>query len=237
MVVGAAARRRRVGRRSPAVLRQLRRHQRGGHHAAAQLRRPRPHVLPDLRPVEGPGRLGPADDRGRCRSPSGCPLIGGGRVHAGIFIAARRRRRSCGSCFAYTPWGFRLRVVGGNAEAARRAGLAVGALLLVGAWLVGGALAGLGGLTQLAGAEFKLRPGLRRRLRLHRLPRLVARPAPTRCRSSLAAVAARRIADRRRRPADRLPACPAASGQHPHGRSCCSPSFGWRHASEKATCA
>ena len=32
-------------------------------------------------------------------------------------------------------------------------------MLLLGAMLLGGALAGLGGVTQLAGAEFKLRPG------------------------------------------------------------------------------
>ena len=57
-----------------------------------------------------------------------------------------------------TRWGFELQVVGGNREAARRAGLSVG-LLLLSAMLVGGALAGLGGFTQLAGAEFKLRPG------------------------------------------------------------------------------
>jgi simple sugar transport system permease protein len=49
-------------------------------------------------------------------------------------------------------------VVGGNTEAARRAGLRVG-LLLVTAMATGGALAGLGGAVQLAGAEFKLRPG------------------------------------------------------------------------------
>jgi general nucleoside transport system permease protein len=60
--------------------------------------------------------------------------------------------------FSFTSWGFRLRVVGGNAEAARRSGLNVGALL-ISAMAVGGALAGLGGLTQLAGAEFKLRSG------------------------------------------------------------------------------
>jgi simple sugar transport system permease protein len=48
--------------------------------------------------------------------------------------------------------------VGGNPEAARQAGLRVGVLLLT-AMLVGGALAGLGGFTQLAGVEHKLRPG------------------------------------------------------------------------------
>ena len=56
-----------------------------------------------------------------------------------------------------TRWGFQLQVVGGNRSGAA-AGLSVG-LLLLSAMVVGGALAGLGGLTQLAGAEFKLRPG------------------------------------------------------------------------------
>lgn len=59
----------------------------------------------------------------------------------------------------HTAWGFRLRVVGGNPEAARRAGMRVGALLLS-AMLVGGALAGLAGLVHFAGTEFKLRPGM-----------------------------------------------------------------------------
>jgi ABC-type uncharacterized transport system permease subunit len=85
------------------------------------------------------------------------PIIGTSRVHVGIIVAlvltvvvwfVLRR----------TSWGFRLRVTGGNPEAARRAGLRVGALLLS-AMVVGGALAGLGGLTQLAGTELKLRPG------------------------------------------------------------------------------
>jgi general nucleoside transport system permease protein len=58
-----------------------------------------------------------------------------------------------------TAWGFRLRVVGGNPEAARRSGMRVGTLLLS-AMLVGGALAGLAGLLHFAGTEFKLRPGM-----------------------------------------------------------------------------
>ena len=79
------------------------------------------------------------------------------RVHLGILIAVGAAI-VIGVIFAVTSWGFRLRVVGGNAEAARRSGLKVG-VLLVSAMAVGGALAGLGGLTQLAGAEFKLRSG------------------------------------------------------------------------------
>lgn len=59
----------------------------------------------------------------------------------------------------YTAWGFRLRVVGGNPEAARRAGLPV-ALLLASAMVVGGALAGLAGMVHFAGVEYKLRTGI-----------------------------------------------------------------------------
>ena len=57
-----------------------------------------------------------------------------------------------------TGWGFALRVVGGNPEAARRAGLPVKPLL-ISSMAVGGALAGLGGALNLAGVETQLRPG------------------------------------------------------------------------------
>ena len=59
----------------------------------------------------------------------------------------------------FTPWGFKLRVVGGNPEAARRAGLKVGGLGLA-AMAVGGALAGLGGMLEVAGVEGRLRPDM-----------------------------------------------------------------------------
>jgi ABC-type uncharacterized transport system permease subunit len=58
-----------------------------------------------------------------------------------------------------TRWGFTLRAVGGNPEAARRAGLRV-TMLLLSAMLVGGALAGLGGAVHYAGMEGQLRPGI-----------------------------------------------------------------------------
>lgn len=85
------------------------------------------------------------------------PLVGSTELHMG-FIIAIIATGVVWAVLKYTTWGFRLRVVGGNPEAARRAGYRVGALML-GAMLVGGALAGIGGFTQLAGAEFKLRPG------------------------------------------------------------------------------
>ncbi len=85
------------------------------------------------------------------------PLVGTTGLHMG-FVIAVIATVAVWAVLRYTTWGFRLRVVGGNPEAARRAGYRVGALML-GAMLVGGALAGIGGFTQLSGAEFKLRPG------------------------------------------------------------------------------
>ncbi len=58
-----------------------------------------------------------------------------------------------------TGWGFGLRVVGGNPEGGRRAGLPVNRLLLS-SMVVGGAFAGLGGMLNLAGTEFQLRPDI-----------------------------------------------------------------------------
>ncbi|MCU1488949.1 MAG: transporter permease [Acidimicrobiaceae bacterium] len=57
-----------------------------------------------------------------------------------------------------TGWGFALRVVGGNPQAASRAGLPVRRLLLS-SMLVGGALAGLGGMLNIAGSQLRLLPG------------------------------------------------------------------------------
>lgn len=85
------------------------------------------------------------------------PLLGSSTVHAGLLIALVATA-AVWWLLRSTRFGFQLRVVGGNAEAARRSGLRVGWLIL-GAMLLAGALAGLGGAAQLAGAEFKLRPG------------------------------------------------------------------------------
>ncbi len=85
------------------------------------------------------------------------PLLGDTRVHVGIFIAIVATLLVFVVMRSST-WGFRLRVVGGNAEAARRAGLDVNRILIT-SMFIGGALAGIGGFCQLAGAEFKLRSG------------------------------------------------------------------------------
>jgi ABC-type uncharacterized transport system permease subunit len=85
------------------------------------------------------------------------PLLGNTTMHLGLVIAVVATG-VIWFALTRTSWGFKLSVVGGNPEAARQAGLRVG-LLLLSAMLVGGALAGIGGFAQLAGVEYKLRPG------------------------------------------------------------------------------
>jgi len=86
------------------------------------------------------------------------PVVGVLKAHIGIFIALAALIVVAWA-LNRTKWGFALRVVGGNPEAARRAGLAVAGLTLS-AMLVGGALAGLGGMVQYTSLEGQLVPGL-----------------------------------------------------------------------------
>lgn len=84
--------------------------------------------------------------------------LGDGRVHIGILIAVVAAV-TIWFVMRSTAWGFTLRVVGGNGEAAKRAGLPVSRLLLS-AMIVGGAFAGLAGMVHFAGSEYKLRTGM-----------------------------------------------------------------------------
>ncbi len=81
-----------------------------------------------------------------------------GRVHIGIIVALVAVL-VVWATLRWTSWGFKLSVIGGNAEAARRAGFRSGRLT-ASALMVGGALAGLGGMLQLAGVEGQLRPAM-----------------------------------------------------------------------------
>ena len=84
--------------------------------------------------------------------------LGDATVHIGIIVAAVAAI-GVWLVMRSTSWGFTLRVVGGNGDAAKRAGLPVGRLLLS-AMIVGGALAGLAGMVHFAGSEYKLRTGM-----------------------------------------------------------------------------
>lgn len=108
-------------------------------------------------PWKDPTSLGQAYSR-ELEGPERFSVVWGNRVHWGIFIAL-------GAALVLwvvlraTTWGFKLRVLGGNSQAARRAGLAVGGLSIA-SMVVGGAMAGLGGMIEVAGTEGRLRPDL-----------------------------------------------------------------------------
>jgi ABC-type uncharacterized transport system permease subunit len=85
------------------------------------------------------------------------PKLFGSQINLGV-VAAAALCVATWYVLRRTGWGFALRVLGGNREAARRAGLHVNGLL-VSAMVAGGALAGVGGALNLAGVETQLRPG------------------------------------------------------------------------------
>src|SRR5579883_1647022 len=86
------------------------------------------------------------------------PLLGHSQVDLGVVLALAIAA-GVFWLLKYTGWGFALRIAGGNRVAARRFGLPVERLMLT-SMLVGGALAGLGGMLNLAGLEYQLRPGI-----------------------------------------------------------------------------
>ena len=107
-----------------------------------------------LGPWRDPGALGQSTSR-ELADPAKLPYLAGTQVNVGIVVALLT---AVGLWYVLgrTRAGFTLTVVGGNPEAARRAGLPVPLVLLL-ALLVGGALAGLAGFTLFAGSEYKLR--------------------------------------------------------------------------------
>jgi simple sugar transport system permease protein len=84
------------------------------------------------------------------------PVVSGTAVNVGIVMAVVLVVATH-LVLSRTRWGFRISVAGGNAEAARRSGLRV-AVLVLSALMIGGALAGLAGMIQFSGVEYKLRP-------------------------------------------------------------------------------
>ena len=86
------------------------------------------------------------------------PTIAGTRFHWG-FLAAAVALVVCYVVLTRTIWGFKMRAVGGNPEAARRRGIAVDKYV-VAAMIAGGALAGMAGMVEVSGIHHDLRPGI-----------------------------------------------------------------------------
>lgn len=86
------------------------------------------------------------------------PTLGTSRVHAGI-VFALVALGLYSFVVARTRWGLEMRGIGGNPEAARRAGIPIGAYIVV-LMLVGGGLAGLAGMGEVSAIQGRLRSSL-----------------------------------------------------------------------------
>ena len=86
------------------------------------------------------------------------PAIAGTRFHWG-FVVPVIALVVCYVILTHTVWGFKMRAVGGNTEAARRRGIAVDKYVIV-AMFAGGGLAGLAGMVEVSGIHHDLRPGI-----------------------------------------------------------------------------
>ena len=84
--------------------------------------------------------------------------IGSTRFHLGAVVPVLAVA-ACYVVLTRTRWGFEMRAVGSNPEAARRVGLPV-ARYVVWAMIAGGGLAGLAGMIEVSAVHHHLRPGI-----------------------------------------------------------------------------
>ena len=87
------------------------------------------------------------------------PLVSGFGVHIGLFIALLLVP-IVGYVMTRTPFGFRVRMIGLNSEAAQATGVNTGRLIIV-LMAISGGLAGLAGVIQLVGVSDRLDPSSR----------------------------------------------------------------------------
>ena len=82
----------------------------------------------------------------------------GTRIHTGLWFALAAVLLFY-FMLRFTRWGYELRVIGDNPEAAGRAGIPIGRYTLI-AMALGGALAGLAGMAEICAIQGRLRPGI-----------------------------------------------------------------------------
>ncbi|AEI40019.1 ABC transporter permease [Paenibacillus mucilaginosus] len=86
------------------------------------------------------------------------PVLGATRLHMGLVFALAGVLLYW-LVIRYTRWGYELRLIGANAEAARNAGIPISRHILA-VMLVSGALAGLAGMSEVAGVTHRLMYGI-----------------------------------------------------------------------------
>ena len=85
------------------------------------------------------------------------PHIGNGRLHIGFLLAL-------GGVGVFwfilrkTRWGYEMRAIGGNPEAAKRSGIPISWYIVL-LFVVGGGIAGIGGMAETSAIQGRLRPG------------------------------------------------------------------------------
>lgn len=110
--------------------------------------------------------FGPWKDAGSANYPQSAafvdaarlPAFFGTRVHLGIVFAVAALVLYH-LALTRTRWGLEMRAIGGNQEAARRSGIAIGRYIVV-LMFIGGGLAGLAGMAEVSAIQGRLRPSL-----------------------------------------------------------------------------
>ncbi len=85
------------------------------------------------------------------------PHIWSGRFHLGFFLALAGVALFWFVLFK-TRWGFEMRAVGGNPEAAKRSGIPINWYIVL-LFVIGGGIAGIGGMAETSAIQGRLRPG------------------------------------------------------------------------------
>ncbi|SFS62318.1 ABC transporter permease [Paenibacillus sp. BC26] len=86
------------------------------------------------------------------------PVLGGTRLHAGLIIGLVAAAMYA-ITIRYTKWGYELRVIGANPEAAKHAGMPLSKHILL-VMLISGGLAGIAGMSEVSGVTHRLMYGI-----------------------------------------------------------------------------
>lgn len=86
------------------------------------------------------------------------PSLGDTRLHLGILLPVIAVAL-CYLVLTKTRWGYNMRAIGGNQEAARRRGIPVTRYMVL-TMLIGGGIAGIAGMAEVSGVQHHLRPGI-----------------------------------------------------------------------------
>ena len=85
------------------------------------------------------------------------PHLGTGRLHVGLFFALGTIALFWFVLYK-TRWGYEMRAIGGNQEAARRSGIPIVRYIVL-LFVIGGGIAGIGGMAETSAIQGRLRPG------------------------------------------------------------------------------